>query len=66
MSPKSLPRRMSHLQLQLSPMQSVADLALQYLGDYNQNSVREIQELNPQLIDPDHIEVGQTIWLPAR
>jgi nucleoid-associated protein YgaU len=50
----------------VKPNQCVSDLALQYLGDFNEDRIREIQELNPSLTDPDHIEVGQTIWLPAR
>ena len=60
-SPKNKP-----FAITVKPNQSVSDLALQYLGDFNEDSIREIQELNPSLTDPDHIEVGQTIWLPAR
>jgi general secretion pathway protein A len=63
--PQSTPKTNSFA-ITVKPNQSVSDLALQYLGDFSEDRVREIQKLNPSLTDPDHIEVGQTIWLPAR
>ena len=44
--------------------QSIRDLSLQYLGDFNKRRVREIMKLNPQLNDPNVILEGQTILLP--
>lgn len=66
MSAKSTPPKTASFAITVKHNEKLGDLALQYLGVYNQNSLREIQELNPQLIDPDHIEVGQTIYFPAR
>jgi general secretion pathway protein A len=44
--------------------ESIRDLSLQYLGDFNKRRVREIMKLNPQLNDPNVILEGQTIYLP--
>jgi general secretion pathway protein A len=66
MSPKSTPPKTASFAVTVKPNESIGDLALKYLGVFDQNSLREIQELNPQLTDPDHIEIGQTIYLPAR
>jgi general secretion pathway protein A len=60
------PPKTASFAITVKPNEKLGDLALEYLGVYNENSLREIQELNPQLIDPDHIEVGQTIYFPAR
>jgi general secretion pathway protein A len=65
-SPKASPPKTASFAITVKPNEKLGDLALKYLGVYNENSLREIQELNPQLTDPDHIEVGQTIYLPAR
>jgi len=66
MSAKSIPPKTASFAITVKPNEKLGDLAVQYLGVYNQNSLREIQALNPQLIDPDHIEAGQTIYFPAR
>jgi general secretion pathway protein A len=46
--------------------ESLQALMLQYLGEFNQDRVRQIMELNPGLTNPNHIEAGQTILLPPR
>jgi hypothetical protein len=38
---------------------------MQYLGGFDQKRLHQIQALNPKLTDPDHIEVGQNLWLPG-
>ena len=39
-------------------------ICLHHLGRYSTRVVQEIQALNPQLINPNYIEVGQEIRLP--
>jgi general secretion pathway protein A len=48
----------------VQPGQSLKEICLQNVGRYDAELLSEISELNPQLKDPDHIEVGQSIWLP--
>ena len=45
--------------------QTLKDISYQYLGGYDRLRLQHIQALNPALIDPDHIEVGQKILLPG-
>lgn len=49
----------------VKPDQSLHDIAVQYLGGFDLQRLRQIRALNPKLTDPDHIEVGQKIWLPG-
>ena len=44
--------------------QTLAEISRRYLGGYNPAAVAKLCALNPEL-DPDHIEVGQKILLPA-
>lgn len=46
--------------------QTLRQISLLYLGRYSTEIVQQIQSLNPQLLDPNHIEVGQQIRLPAQ
>lgn len=39
-------------------------ICLQHLGRYSPSVVQKVQALNPQLVNPNHIEVGQEIRLP--
>ncbi len=48
------------------PGDTLEAIATQNLGDYNHTVLRQIQALNPRLLDPDHIESGRTIRLPGR
>ena len=41
-------------------------ICLLYLGSYSTRIVGEIQALNPELSDPNRIEIGQEIRLPVR
>jgi type II secretory pathway predicted ATPase ExeA len=45
--------------------QTLRQISLLYLGRYSTEIVQQIQSLNPQLLDPKHIEVGQHIRLPV-
>ena len=46
--------------------QTLCQISLLYLGRYNTGLVQQIQSLNPQLLDPNRIEVGQQIRLPVQ
>ena len=52
-------------QVVVGPNQRLSDIAAKYLGNFDQERLHQIQALNPKLTDPDHIEVGQTLWLPG-
>jgi hypothetical protein len=49
----------------VKPNESLGDLAMQCLGDFDRDRTRQIQKLNAELSNPDYIEIGQTILLPA-
>jgi hypothetical protein len=49
----------------VKPTESLGDLAMQCLGDFDRDRTRQIQKLNAELSNPDYIEIGQTILLPA-
>jgi general secretion pathway protein A len=46
--------------------QDLRQISLLYLGRYSIEIVQQIQSLNPQLLDPNHIEIGQQIRLPVQ
>ncbi len=46
--------------------QTLHQISLIYLGRYSTDVVQQIQSLNPQLPDPNRIEVGQQIRLPVQ
>ncbi|MGO8758732.1 MAG: hypothetical protein ACLQG3_11470 [Terracidiphilus sp.] len=52
-------------QITAEPNQTLREISVRYLGVWDQKRLREIQALNPQLTDLDHLRVGQKIWLPA-
>jgi general secretion pathway protein A len=54
-----------NFQVIVQPDQRLQAIAEQYLGGFDLQRLRQIQALNPKLTDPDHIEVGQKIWLPG-
>ena len=58
-------RNTGSCEITVEPNQTLHDLAMQYLGGLDLKRLQEIQTLNPGLTDPDHIEVGQKIRLPA-
>ena len=45
--------------------QTLRDISMQYLGDFNSQRLHQIRELNPKLTNPNHIVPGQSIWLPG-
>jgi general secretion pathway protein A len=58
--PKATP-----LEITVEPQQTLRDIALQHLGEFDENRLHQIQILNPDLINPNLIRPGQKILLPA-
>jgi type II secretory pathway predicted ATPase ExeA len=52
-------------QVSVEPNQRLSDIAEKYLGRFDQKRLHQIRALNPKLVDPDHIEIGQKLWLPG-
>jgi type II secretory pathway predicted ATPase ExeA len=52
-------------QITVEPNQTLREICVRYLGIWDLKRLHEIQVLNPQLTDLDHLLVGQKIWLPA-
>lgn len=50
----------------VQPNDNVAHLCEWSLGYYDEAALAELRKLNPDLINPDHIEVGDQIRLPIR
>jgi hypothetical protein len=46
------------------PQQSLKDLSLRYAGHFDSDLSNKILSLNPDLKDPDHLEVGELIRIP--
>lgn len=59
-APKSVP-----FAIRVEPNQRLEDISVQYLRGFDLQRLHQIQALNPKLTNPDHIEIGQTIWLPG-
>jgi hypothetical protein len=49
----------------VQPDDTIWNLCVASLGRYDQAALTELRKLNPELVDPDRIEVGQQIRLPA-
>ena len=54
------------LTVMVGPDQNLRQICLHYLGRYNSKLVEDIKELNPQLKDPDYVQIGQWLRLPVR
>jgi len=48
----------------VKPDQTLRDLSILYGGRYDNDMLKQILALNPELKDPDHLEPGQLIRLP--
>lgn len=51
--------------VKVAPHQTIRDLSLKYLGEFNPRRLQQIRSLNPVLRNPNHIVPGQSIWLPG-
>lgn len=56
---------MKKFEITVQPTQTLQDISVQYLGGFGLQRLHQIQTLNPNLTDPNHIEIGQRIWLPG-
>jgi general secretion pathway protein A len=59
------PAKTKPFQITAGPNQTLHDICVRYLGIWDPKRLHEIQALNPNLTDLDHIQAGQKIWLPA-
>lgn len=50
----------------VQPKDSISNLCKWSLGHYDEAALAELRKLNPDLSNPDHIEVGDHIRLPVR
>jgi len=48
----------------VQPKDTLRDLCVSTLGRYDEVVLSQIQKLNPELRNPDHLDVGQKIRLP--
>jgi type II secretory pathway predicted ATPase ExeA len=46
------------------PGQTIEELSLSYAGRYDEGLLQQIEALNPEMKDPDHLSAGQLIRLP--
>jgi LysM repeat protein len=53
------------LDVQVKPGQTLYQISVKKLGKYNGKVLEQLQDLNPWLNDPDHIQPGQKIRVPA-
>jgi general secretion pathway protein A len=49
----------------IQPKDTLRDLCVSMLGRYDRSVLSRIRELNPDLKNPDHLDVGQEIRLPV-
>ena len=52
-------------EITVQPNQRLQDISVQYLGGFDLKRLHQIQAPNQKLTDPDHIEIGQRIYLPG-
>jgi len=57
--------KIKRFQITAEPNETLHDICVRYLGIWDLKRLHEIQALNPNLTDLDHIHAGQKIWLPA-
>jgi LysM domain len=50
----------------VQPHDTLSNLCEWAMGRYDEAALAELRKLNPDLIDPDRIEVGEQIRLPVR
>lgn len=54
----------SPIRVRISEGDTLTRITTTHLGLFNSAVLRKMQELNPKLTDPNHIEIGDTIRLP--
>jgi general secretion pathway protein A len=58
-------KKAASFEITIEPHQSLQDVAVEYLGEFDLHRLHQIEALNPMLADPDHIEAGQRLRLPG-
>jgi hypothetical protein len=58
-------RKTIPFEVTVGPHQSLQQIAIHYLGGFDQMRLHQIEALNPKLKDPGHVEIGQKLWLPG-
>jgi nucleoid-associated protein YgaU len=58
------PIKTASFEITVRPNQNLRDIAVEYLGGFDQAVLRQIEARNPTMKDPSHIESGQRLWLP--
>ena len=49
----------------VGPDQTLHDVCIQHLGNFDLQRLHQVESLNPKMTDPDHIEAGQKLRLPG-
>jgi general secretion pathway protein A len=49
----------------VEPYQTLRDICVQHLGNFDSQRLHQVETLNPWMTDPDHIEAGQKLRLPG-
>lgn len=49
----------------VKPQDTLRDLCMSTMGRYDNVVLTKVQKLNPQLRNPNHLEVGQEIHFPV-
>jgi general secretion pathway protein A len=65
-APGSAPPAIENIVTEVKPGQTLSQISLGHFGRSDGKLVEEILALNPRITDPDHIETGQQIVLPAQ
>jgi hypothetical protein len=48
----------------VQPGDTLRQIILRTVGEYNGNTIEQVRKMNPDIVDVDHLEVGQAIRLP--
>jgi hypothetical protein len=54
------------LNVMASTDESIEDLSLRYAGNFDEEQLQEIKELNPEVMDFDHLQGGELVKIPLR
>ena len=48
----------------VQPGETLRQVILRTIGDYNADTIEQIRKLNPAIVDFDHLKAGQVIRFP--
>jgi len=49
----------------IQPNETLASISLGYFGAYRHDFIEHVRHLNPELIDPNHVEAGHSLRIPG-